>query len=65
MDYAPFNNMISVVVSGENENLCKERIFNNMYDSISIFTKRNEVYTDFEFILGPNPCSISKINSKL
>ena len=47
--YAPFNNMISVVVSG------------NMYDSI-IYLLKGRGITDFEFILGPNPCSISKIN---
>ena len=58
--YAPFNNMISVVVSGENENLVKKNI-QNMYDSI-IYLLKGRGITDFEFILGPNPCSISKIN---
>lgn len=58
--YAPFNNMISVVVSGENENLVKKNI-HNMYDSI-IYLLKGRGITDFEFILGPNPCSISKIN---
>lgn len=58
--YAPFNNMISVVVSGENENLVKKNI-QNMYDSI-IYLLKGRGITGFEFILGPNPCSISKIN---
>ena len=58
--YAPFNNMISVVVSGENENLVKKNI-QNMYDSI-IYLLKGRGVIDFEFILGPNPCSISKIN---
>ena len=58
--YAPFNNMISVVVSGENENLVKKNI-QNMYDSI-VYLLKGRGITDFEFILGPNPCSISKIN---
>ena len=52
--------MISVVVSGENENLVKKNI-QNMYDSI-IYLLKGRGITDFEFILGPNPCSISKIN---
>ena len=58
--YAPFNNMISVVVSGENEKLVKKNI-QNMYDSI-VYLLKGRGITDFEFILGPNPCSISKIN---
>lgn len=58
--YAPFNNMISVVISGANENLVKQNA-QNMYDSI-IYLLQNRGINDFEFILGPNPCSISKIN---
>lgn len=58
--YAPFNNMISVVVSGENENLVKSNI-KNMYESI-IYLLKGRGINDFDFILGPNPCSISKIN---
>ena len=58
--YAPFNNMISVVVSGENEKLVKKNI-QNMYDSI-VYLLKGRGINDFEFILGPNPCSISKIN---
>lgn len=58
--YAPFNNMISVVISGENENLVKQNA-QNMYDSI-IYLLQNRGINNFEFILGPNPCSISKIN---
>ena len=61
--YAPFNNMISVVVSGENENLVKKNI-QNMYDSI-IYLLKGRGITDFEFILGPNPCSISKILTQI
>ena len=44
----------------ENENLVKQNI-QNMYDSI-IYLLKGRGITDFEFILGPNPCSISKIN---
>lgn len=58
--YAPFNNMISVVISGANENLVKQNA-QNMYDSI-IYLLQNRGINNFEFILGPNPCSISKIN---
>ena len=58
--YAPFNNMISVVVSGEDEKLVKKNI-QNMYNSIIYLLKARGI-TDFEFILGPSPCSISKIN---
>ena len=59
-DYAPFNNMISVVISGENEKSVKLNA-KNMYQSIVYLLKQRKVQ-DFEFILGPNPCAISKIN---
>lgn len=58
--YSPFNNMISVVISGENEKLVKQNA-QNMYDSI-IYLLQNRGINNFDFILGPNPCSISKIN---
>ena len=58
--YSPFNNMISVVISGENEQLVKQSS-KNMYDSI-IYLLQNRGINNFDFILGPNPCSISKIN---
>lgn len=59
-NYAPFNNMISVVISGENEDIVKKNIY-NMYNSI-IYLLKNRGINNYDFILGPNPCSISKIN---
>ena len=58
--YAPFNNMISVVVSGENEKLVISNI-QNMYNSI-VYLLQQRGINNFDFILGPNPCSIAKIN---
>ena len=58
--YAPFNNMISVVVSGHNRKLVEKNI-KSMYNSL-IYLLKNRGVEDFEFILGPNPCAISKIN---
>lgn len=58
--YAPFNNMISVVISGESERLVKQNS-QNMHDSI-IYLLKNRGINNFDFVLGPNPCSISKIN---
>ncbi len=58
--YSPFNNMVSVVVSGENEKIVKQSI-QNMYDSIIYLLKQRGI-DDFDFILGPNHCSIAKIN---
>ncbi|MGL5347363.1 MAG: primosomal protein N' [Peptostreptococcaceae bacterium] len=58
--YAPFNNMISVVVSGENEKLVIKNI-QNMYNSLVYLLEQRGI-NNFEFILGPNPCSIAKIN---
>ncbi len=58
--YSPFNNMISVVISGENEKIVKQNT-QNMHDSI-IYLLKNRGINNFDFILGPNPCSISKIN---
>lgn len=58
--YSPFNNMISVVISGENEDIVK-RNCENMYESI-VYLLKNRGINDFKFILGPNPCSILKIN---
>lgn len=59
-NYAPFNNMISVVVSGKSEKIV-EKNANNMYNSITYLLKERGI-EDFDFILGPNPCAISKIN---
>lgn len=59
-NYAPFNNMISVVVSGKSEKIV-EKNANNMYNSITYLLRERGI-EDFDFILGPNPCAISKIN---
>lgn len=59
-NYAPFNNMISVVISGENESIVKKNAY-NMYNSL-IYLLKNRGIDNYNFILGPNPCSISKIN---
>ncbi|WP_099188032.1 primosomal protein N' [Tepidibacter mesophilus] len=59
-NYVPFDNMISVVISGKNE----KKVINNiqkLYDSI-VYLLRKKGYDSFDFILGPNPCIISKIN---
>ncbi|MEG0855062.1 MAG: primosomal protein N' [Terrisporobacter sp.] len=58
--YAPFNNMISVVVSGKNEKIVEKNI-KNMYNSL-IYLLKNRGIEEFDFILGPSPCAISKIN---
>ena len=52
--------MISVVVSGKNESLVEKNI-NKMYNSLIYLLKERGV-EDFDFILGPNACAISKIN---
>ncbi|MBP3929065.1 MAG: primosomal protein N' [Peptostreptococcaceae bacterium] len=59
-NYAPFNSMISVVVSGKDENIVKSNI-KNMYDSLVYLLNQREI-NDLSFILGPNQCSIGKIN---
>ncbi|EQK45114.1 primosomal protein N' [[Clostridium] bifermentans ATCC 19299] len=59
-EYAPFNNMISVVISGK-DNAKVERNARKMYDSL-VYLLRERGISNLEFILGPNPCSISKIN---
>lgn len=58
--YSPFNNMLSVVVSGEDERLVIKNIKNMHASLIYLLEKRG--INDLGFILGPNPCSISKIN---
>ena len=58
--YAPFNNMLSVVISGSDGNLV-EKNAKAMYDSIVYLLEQRGI-NEFNFILGPNPCSISKIN---
>ena len=52
--------MISVVVSGRSEKLVEKNI-RNMYNSL-VYLLKNRGIEDFDFILGPNPCAISKIN---
>ena len=52
--------MISAVISGENESIVKKNAY-NMYNSI-IYLLKNRGIDNYNFILGPNPCSISKIN---
>ena len=58
--YAPFNNMLSVVISGENERKVEQNA-RNMYKSIIYLLEKRGI-NNFDFILGPNPCAISKIN---
>ena len=53
--------MLSVVISGKNELMVKKNI-TTLYNNIVYLLKERGIQ-DFEFILGPNPCSISKINS--
>ena len=60
-NYTPFNNMLSVVVSGKKELQVKKNIF-NFYNTLVYLLKERGI-NDFNFILGPNPCSISRINS--
>ena len=60
-NYTPFNNMLSVVISGKNELMVKKNI-TTLYNNIVYLLKERGIQ-DFEFILGPNPCSISKIKS--
>ncbi len=57
--YTPFSNMMRVVVSGENEVVVKKSI-NNLHSSLVYLLKERGI-DKFDFILGPNPCSISKI----
>ena len=59
-EYTPFNNMISVVISGK-DNVSVERNARKMYDSLVYLLSERGV-KNLDFILGPNPCSISKIN---
>ncbi|WP_373598385.1 primosomal protein N' [Paraclostridium bifermentans] len=59
-EYAPFNNMISVVISGKNE-IQVEKNAKKMYESLAYLFKERGI-NDLSFILGPNKCSISKIN---
>ncbi|MCU9813734.1 primosomal protein N' [Paraclostridium sp. AKS73] len=59
-EYSPFNNMISVVISGK-DNAKVEKNARKMYSSL-VYLLRERGISNLEFILGPNPCSISKIN---
>ena len=58
-EYVPFNNIISVVISGKDNRLV-EKNARKMYDSLVYLLKERGV-KNLDFILGPNPCSISKI----
>lgn len=57
--YTPFSNMMRVVVSGENEVVVKKGI-DNLHSSLVYLLKERGI-DKFDFILGPNACSISKI----
>ncbi|CEJ74815.1 Primosomal protein N' (ATP-dependent helicase priA) (Replication factor Y) [[Clostridium] sordellii] len=59
-DYAPFNNMLSVVLSGKNNKLVEINA-KKMYDTLAYLLNERGI-EDLSFILGPNQCSISKIN---
>lgn len=59
-EYTPFNNMISVVLSGK-DNLKVEENARKMYDSLQYLLRERGI-NNLDFILGPNPCSINKIN---
>jgi primosomal protein N' (replication factor Y) (superfamily II helicase) len=59
-EYAPFNNMISVVLSGKN-NEQVEKNSRKMYDSL-VYLLNERGINNLDFILGPNQCSIGKIN---
>ena len=59
-EYPPFNNMIRVVISGENEKLVEKNAY-SMYNSLRYLFKGRGI-EDLSFILGPNPCAISRIN---
>ncbi|MDU2687057.1 primosomal protein N' [Paeniclostridium sordellii] len=59
-DYAPFNNMLSVVLSGKNNKLVEINA-KKMYHTLAYLLNERGI-EDLSFILGPNQCSISKIN---
>ena len=59
-NYSPFNNIISVVVSGKSEKLVEKNI-KSMYSCLTYLLKERGI-ENFDFILGPSPCAISKIN---
>lgn len=59
-DYAPFNNMVSVVLSGKDNKLVESNS-KKMYDSLAYLLRERGI-NDLSFILGPNQCSIGKIN---
>lgn len=58
--YLPFNNILSIVISGEDEKLVIKNI-NKLKDSI-IYILKSKNINNFDFMLGPNPCQITKIN---
>ena len=59
-EYSPFCNMMSVVISGHNENIVKKNAF-GMYNSL-VYLLRERGYENTDFILGPNRCALSRIN---
>lgn len=60
--YSPFSNIISVVFSGENEEKVKYNI--KKFNDSLIYLLKNKNISNFDFVLGPNPCPISKIDKK-
>ncbi len=58
--YLPFNNILSIVISGEDEKLVIKNI-NKLKDSI-IYILKSKNINNFDFMLGPNSCQITKIN---
>ncbi|KXZ39597.1 replication restart DNA helicase PriA [Alkalithermobacter thermoalcaliphilus JW-YL-7 = DSM 7308] len=60
-NYKPFNSLISVVVFGKNEKSVIKNI-QKIYDAV-IYVLNKKGINNFQFILGPNPCPISKINN--
>ena len=59
-NYTPFNNMMCVVISNNNEQKVIKNI-KNLHDSI-VYLLSKRGYKNFDFMLGPNPCPIAKIN---
>jgi len=58
--YLPFSNIISVVFSGKDESKVKNNI-NRFHDNLVYLLKARDV-ENFDFLLGPNPCQIAKID---
>ncbi len=60
--YEPFNNIFRIVFSGYSYNKVKENS-NRFLKSLEYILKENNIYFQ-NLILGPNECSINKINGK-